>query len=165
MTWRVSGSVMPFPTLEARRLAPWLKRANARAQVAGRDVEKAADCREKPADGRIERRILQSPGEEGHFDRMSEDGYIPQIRQLRCAACMIHVSVGEQNRFRPRAGAVNGFCRLANLLRAARDSRIDENPRCAGRSCQINIRDAYRNLEDSGCYLVGLHKLILAARQ
>jgi len=90
---RVPGRVMPCPVRESGSIAEGFKRADAAAEIDGLDVDESGHHRQKTADPRILRRIFRAAREIWKFERMREDGHVPQIGKLQRAAGMIHVAV------------------------------------------------------------------------
>src|ERR1700680_4178061 len=73
---------------------------------------------------------------------------VPHFSERQCRTGVIDMTVGEHDRFRPRAGAESRFGRGKNVCRPSRHPRVNQNPFAAGTTEKIDIRKTDRKPAD-----------------
>ena len=68
----------------------------------------------------------------------------PGIGQPERRADLIHVTVCENDRFRPRSGSKTRFRRGQDLFGLSGQSSVNDNPFCTGTSNEVDIGETHR---------------------
>src|SRR5258708_4058745 len=124
MARRVARRMATLPAIQSKRIERRAQFAHTIAEIARAQRNKAADHREESTDCRIERRVLRSPSQVGHLERVSENGNVPKVGQLGCAAGVIGVSVSQKNGGGPGCRTIERLRRGANFESTAAHPRV-----------------------------------------
>ncbi len=165
MAGRVARRMTPLPAIQSKRIERRAQFAHTIAEIARPQRNETAQHREKSTDCRIQRRILRSPSQVGHLERVSENGNVPKVGQLGCAAGVIGMSVSQKNGGGTGCRTIKRLRRRANFESAAAHPRVYQHPCFARFANEVNVRDAEAKTGDSGRDSLHRHVYILGHRR
>src|SRR5262245_65000686 len=93
----------PFPSVCARNLVG-LQFLQSAAEIAAQRRQKSRKKCGRAANRRVGRRISRLSIEKRRFQLMHENWRVPRVRERGGVADVIEMTVGQNNRFRPRPG-------------------------------------------------------------
>ncbi len=165
MAGRVARRMTPLPAIQSKRIERRAQFAHTIAEIARLQRNETAQHREKSTDCRIQRRVLRSPGQVRHFERVSENGNVPKVGQLGCAAGVIRMPVSQKNGGGTGRRTIKRFRRRANFESTAAHPSVYQHPCFAGFANEVNVRDAEAKTGDSGRDSLHRHVYILGHRR